>query len=220
MNDRSINSFLEETTISCNNLLLSTVSLSEISSLADVALGEIHPNDYMPFGSPWSLGTPEQRRNKLHSWYERRLQENSHEVWTWLFKVSLKGKIIGSTNLHSQNFSTSRTVSTGSWLLREWQGKGFGTTMRLCLLQLAFEHIGATRAESEAWEDNIASRRVNEKCGYRVVGKHSLLREGSLATMIQYSLTVKDWRQRSAIAPQIKVGISPTVKQTLLRRVR
>jgi RimJ/RimL family protein N-acetyltransferase len=70
----------------------------------------------------------------------------------------------------SDNFAVTRTVHTGSWLGKAHQGKGIGTEMRSAVLQFAFDHLKAERADSGAFTDNAQSLRVSEKLGYRPDG--------------------------------------------------
>ena len=71
-----------------------------------------------------------------------------------------------------QRFAEERTVDTGSWLGRDWQGRGLGTEMRAGVLQLAFEGLGARRATSGAIQGNPQSLGVSRKLGYTETGSH------------------------------------------------
>ena len=74
--------------------------------------------------------------------------------------------------LRGKRFAEERTVDTGSWLGREWQGRGLGTEMRAGVLQLAFEGLGARRATSGAIQGNPQSLGVSRKLGYTETGSH------------------------------------------------
>lgn len=181
------------TRLICGDISLDAISFDGIEELAFAASGVIHADDYMPFGFPWSMGTAEERSDRLRRWYADRLREMSRDRWTLIFSVQLKGQIVGSTNLYAEGFPNRRTVSTGSWLLSSVHGRGIGTLMRRMILDFAFAHLGADRAMSEAWEDNWPSRRVNEKCGYLVVDQYEKARGNGTATMLQYELPRGRW---------------------------
>jgi hypothetical protein len=85
----------------------------------------------------------------------------------------------------AKQFAIIREVSTGSWLGAAYQRRGFGTEMRAAVLQLAFDHLGATAARSGAFTDNPASLRISEKLGYRTDGASSHARRGTAATEIR-----------------------------------
>jgi RimJ/RimL family protein N-acetyltransferase len=57
-------------------------------------------------------------------------------------------------------------VDTHSWLATDARGRGWGKQMRAAVLVLAFEHLGATAAVTEAWSDNAASLGVSRSLGY------------------------------------------------------
>lgn len=204
------------TRLTRGDLILEGISLDGIEKLANAASGVIHADDYMPFGSPWSAGTPEQRVHRLRRWYAGQLREASPERWAFIFSVHLDGQIVGSTNLYADSFADQRTVSTGSWLLRGVHGRGIGTSMRRMVLDLAFAHLRADRATSEAWEDNWPSRRVNEKCGYHLVGEYEKARGDRTATMLQYELPRGRWVLESSTSPQTSVEIDPRLAAALL----
>ena len=76
------------------------------------------------------------------------------------------GVLVGLQELMAKDFAVTRTVETGSWLGAAHQGDGIGTEMREAVLQFAFDHLKATRADSGAFVDNPRSLRVSEKLGY------------------------------------------------------
>jgi RimJ/RimL family protein N-acetyltransferase len=80
--------------------------------------------------------------------------------------VRHEGKVIGVQELGARDFGVLREVNTGSWLGKDFQGNGFGTEMRVGVLQFAFDHLGAHIARSAAWQGNQASNRVSAKLGY------------------------------------------------------
>ena len=59
-----------------------------------------------------------------------------------------------------------------------YQGRGLGTEMRAAVLGLAFDHLGAERARSEAFTDNPASLGVSRRLGYREDGSRTVVVRG------------------------------------------
>ena len=55
----------------------------------------------------------------------------------------------------------------GYWLGEDFWGKGYVTEATLRVLQYAFEELNLTQLWAGAYEENIASQRVLEKCGFR-----------------------------------------------------
>jgi RimJ/RimL family protein N-acetyltransferase len=57
-------------------------------------------------------------------------------------------------------------MKSGSWLGREFQGRGIGTAMRKVICAFVFDHLDAQFITSGAYTDNPASLAVSRKCGY------------------------------------------------------
>lgn len=145
----------------------SEVDLAELAQLA--ARGIYDPlNLYIP-RSPvggWSdLPSPMAERSFLQ-YYWASLTDWKPEKWTLLLAVRVNGTAIGVQEIGARDYSITRTVSTGSWLGRQYQGQGYGKEMRLAILHLAFHGLGAHFAESAAWESNAPSLGVSRSLGY------------------------------------------------------
>jgi RimJ/RimL family protein N-acetyltransferase len=115
--------------------------------------------------------------------------------WVLVFAVVIDGRAVGTQEMTASEFPRLRTVNTFSWLTRSHQGRGFGKEMRKAILHLAFDGLGAARAESEAFEDNPASLRVSESVGYRRNGTTWTLRQDEAAPMTRFLITVDDWKR-------------------------
>lgn len=61
-------------------------------------------------------------------------------------------------------------VETGSYILRSFQGHGYGTQARRAALTVAFTYCGFGIAVSESWPTNTASQAVSLSCGYTFLG--------------------------------------------------
>ena len=112
--------------IRSERLVLRLPTDDEILALMDAAHGGIHPPDEMPFGVAWSvLPSPEFERGFVqHHWLMRGAWRA--DDWNLNLMAELDGKPVGSQSVHGRGFAEERTVGTGSWLLREWQGWGLG----------------------------------------------------------------------------------------------
>jgi len=73
---------------------------------------------------------------------------------------------MGVQDVTARDFAVRKTVVTGSWLGRAYQGRGYGTEMRAAVLTLAFDGLGADRAESGYFTGNAQSAGVSAKLGY------------------------------------------------------
>jgi RimJ/RimL family protein N-acetyltransferase len=133
----------------------------------------------MPFAVPWTDASqsPEFEREFV-AFHEQALRDWRPDDWTLELVVFLDGQPVGSQALIGKGFAAERTVSTGSWLGRAWQGHGLGTEMRAATLAFAFEGLGATVACSGAIAGNEQSLAVSRKLGYVEVGTGTVAPRG------------------------------------------
>ncbi|HJU36285.1 MAG TPA: GNAT family protein [Gaiellaceae bacterium] len=168
----------------------------ELDALREVALGGIHPPEFMPFTIAWTddPGLPEFR-----AYHEVRRRDWRPEEWHLELGVFLEGDAVGIQALESRDFAETLTVGTGSWLGRRFQGRGVGTEMRTAALELAFRGLGAQLARSGAVDGNFASLRVSEKLGYRAVGRGTVAPRGVELAHTDVALRREDWRPPLAV---------------------
>lgn len=101
--------------------------------------------------------------------------------------------MIGTQGMEATDFAVTREVGTGSWLGRRHQRHGLGAEMRAAVLQFAFDHLGAERARSAAFTDDVASHRVSQRLGYRRDGTATVARRGVPAEEVRLLLTNEDF---------------------------
>jgi RimJ/RimL family protein N-acetyltransferase len=109
--------------------------------------------------------------------------------------VVVDGDIVGVQAMLADQFPTLRTVSTGSWLGRRYQGKGIGTEMRSAMLHLAFAGLGAEHALTRAFIDNGASIGVTRRLGYEEAGRELVVRREAPAWLLGFRLPRLRWEQ-------------------------
>ena len=134
---------------------------AELRKLYAVAAAGIHDPAVMPFEIPWTDDLSEAAFLDYH-------RAERH------FVVFLDGEPIGVQGVtqHPDH------VETGSWLGRDYQGRGYGTEMRAAVLTYAFERLGAEVARSGAIDGNPQSLGVSRKLGYEVIGSHTVAPRG------------------------------------------
>ena len=86
--------------------------------------------------------------------------------WVLELVVLHEGEPIGLQALEGKDFARERVVDTHSWLVAAARGRGWGKQMRAAVLELAFGHLGAVAAVTEAWADNASSLGVSRSLGY------------------------------------------------------
>jgi RimJ/RimL family protein N-acetyltransferase len=163
----------------------------ELDELFEVAAAGIHPPEEMPFAVAW---TDDLQRDAFLEFHRARCREWSPTTWTLNLVTFLDGRVIGTQAVEAREFGRERTVGTGSWLGAAHQRKGYGTEQRAAVLELAFRGLGARTAVSGALLPNLASQRVSEKLGYRVVGTSEVAPRGEPVQHYDYRLERAEWR--------------------------
>lgn len=183
-------------TLRAGDLVLRVPTDDELLELMDLALTGIHPPDEMPFGVAWSImRSPAFERSYLAYYWANRASFTP-DSWELGLGVRLGDRLIGVQGMHAHSFAATRTVGTGSWLGRDFQGQGHGKTMRSAMLTLAFEGLGAIAAETEAFLDNRSSAGVSRALGYRENGVGTLSPQGEPRPTQRFRMSVEDWRSR------------------------
>nr|WP_231925075.1 GNAT family N-acetyltransferase [Micromonospora purpureochromogenes] len=86
-------------------------------------------------------------------------------------------------------------MTTSAWLGVDHQGRDYGTEAGAGLLTLAFDHLGATAALTEVFQDNHSSQGVSRKLGYGHGGISVDARDGEAVVSDRLRLTLQRWRQ-------------------------
>ena len=115
----------------------------------------------------------------------------SSSEWTLSLVIRHRGEFIGVIDLRRRRIPGSASsggedlrgllrdlglkagdsyVETGSYILRPFQGHGYGTQARRAALTVAFTYCGFGIAVSESWPTNTASQAVSLSCGYTFLG--------------------------------------------------
>ena len=111
------------------------------------------------------------------------------------------GRLLGGCELRLQ---PDGSAHVSYWTSGGERRRGYATRALALLLQYALS-IGVTRLESHVAEDNLASRRVSEKAGFRPASKFTANRTG----IIRYKARLQTSRARqgsSEAPPKDQVG--------------
>jgi RimJ/RimL family protein N-acetyltransferase len=138
--------------------------------LAGLAAKGIHEPDQMPFEYPWTdAASPDLERNALR-FYWRSRAETTPAAWHLIFAVLAGDAVVGTSSLIATDYPAARSFESGSWVGRHFQGRGFGTELRIATLHLGFLGLHAEQATTRAYTDNAASLAVTRKLGYEPNG--------------------------------------------------
>ena len=119
--------------------------------------------------------------------------KTSPDWWHLSFAVVVEDEVVGQQNITAADFKNLRTVNSFSFLARAHQGRGLGKEMRSAVLHLAFAGLGALRAESDAFHDNLGSIGVSRSLGYHDNGTTLAPRPSGAALMLRFLMTREQW---------------------------
>jgi RimJ/RimL family protein N-acetyltransferase len=161
--------------------------------LVAVAGRGVHDPAVMPFSVPWTdLPSPQMEREAMRFYWQTRAAVRP-ESWNLQFAVVVDDDVVGSCGLGAEHFSTLRQFTTGSWLGREFQGRGLGKEFRMAVLTLGFDGFGAEFALTGMWHDNAPSLGVTTSLGYERVGRRRALRRDVPDEQLEYQMSRDHW---------------------------
>lgn len=169
-------------------------SEAELPAFVALASLGVHPPEEMPFSIAWTdMPSPARERSSYQFYMSTRAGWTVDE-WVLTLGVWVDGEPAGFQDLRAHEFPAYRTVGTGSWLGQAFQGRGIGKLMRQAALALAFDHLGAQVAETEAFLTNPASSRVSLGVGYEPNGIGRLSQRGVARDTQRFRMTLEGWR--------------------------
>lgn len=201
-------------------MVVSDVELKSIDDETALDLGRlagagIH-GESLPFYRPWSRGTPVEVARNVYTYHSGLRSRATPASWSLEFAARLDGTLIGVQALQADDFATTRSAESGSWLGREYQGRGIGTLLRVAILTFAFDALGAREVTTAAWADNTASNAVTRKIGYQPNGELLLDREGVATVSKRYRLERSTWDARpDELRSHVQIDGLPAVTQWL-----
>lgn len=152
--------------IRAGNLTLRVFRDSDLPAYADLINSRLFSDEQAPHVFAWWARDPADKLldSLQFQWSQRAGIKPS--AWTLPLAVFEGDRLVGSQDIGAKDFATLGVVNSGSYLRLDAQGRGIGTLMRQMVLVLAFDHLGAIRAESGAVLGNESSMAVSRHCGY------------------------------------------------------
>ena len=183
----------------------------DCTQLAELAARGIHDPGWMPISLAWTdAPSPELERSAMQFYWRMRASW-SPDNWSCPLVAIHDGEVIGVQDFGAKRFAILRGVSSGSWLGRAHQGKGFGKEQRAAMLHLAFEGLGALRAESEARDDNGPSLGVSRALGYVENGDYFDVVRGERVRSVRIKLMRERWESHRKYEVEIS-GLEPCLE--------
>ncbi len=128
-------------------------------------------------------------------YFERQLAERTNRAWFCFVIVDEASDLQGLFFLKNINWRVPK-AEFAYFIDKDLEGKGIMTHAFRLLISHCFSELGFNRLYLVAMEDNLASRRLAEKCGFRHEGtlrKDFCLASGELVDDVLYGLVKEDW---------------------------
>jgi len=144
---------------------------------------------------PWEATSPEPAMDAppTYSAMVRRLRTEAREGRTMPFVITFGGDLVGQLTVGGISWGSLRSAHIGYWVDRRVAGRGIMPTA----VAMATDHcfaIGLHRIEINIRPENMASRRVVEKLGFRPEGLRPryLHIDGDWRDHLSFALTVDE----------------------------
>ena len=110
--------------ITAGPLQLRGIVDDDLALLAELAGQGIHAPEDMPFFFPWTDVPAEEMLRNFAQYHWRTRADFSVAAWAMNLGVWHEGTLVGVQGFETSNYLVTRTGETGSWLGREFQGRG------------------------------------------------------------------------------------------------
>ena len=102
-------------------------------------------------------------------------------------------QLIGSIGLHISQ--ANRSASIGYWISKEYEGQGIMTKCCEAMINYAFRELKLNRIEIRAIKENLRSRAIPERLGFKHEGtfRQDVMLYDHLADSIVYGLLAEEW---------------------------
>lgn len=177
--------------ITSGEVVLRGVTDADLEPLLEALPGDLEMN---PANERFAgLADDADRRRQLVAEIWKHRGTWSPGSWCLDLAVEVDGRVVGVQALEGEEFPLLRTVDSFSWLAADVRSRGLATLMRVGVLALAFEHLGAEAAVSSAVLDNAPSLAVSRRLGYVDNGLSRTNTPNGPATLQHVRLTRETW---------------------------
>jgi ribosomal-protein-alanine N-acetyltransferase len=106
-----------------------------------------------------------------------------------LLAIEVDGEAVGGIGVTSLGDVYKNTAEIGYWVAAPYQGRGIVTEAVKALVPIAFERLDVVRIQAGIFENNRASARVLEKCGFQreAVHKRAVTKNGTIMDEVIYA---------------------------------
>ncbi len=174
-----------------DRIKLRKLRLSDVGSLCE------HVNDREV--TRWTLNIPYPYSTTAGVRFVRHTRYSIRKGKGYALGIVLKdtNKVIGVVDLFGVDVKNKK-AELGYWLGRRYWGRGIMTEAVVLMLEFGFEFLDLHRIYARVFEENVASKRVLEKTGFKLEGKsrHEIYKYGKWWDLLRYSILEGEYRVR------------------------
>jgi [ribosomal protein S5]-alanine N-acetyltransferase len=148
--------------------------------------------------APWEPTSPLpwDERNSVGAWpaLHSALRSSARKGLMLPFMITYGGRIVGQINVSNVVHGALRSCTVGYWVDGAMAGRGITPTALALAIDHCFGPVGLHRVEATVRPENLASRRVLTKLGFREEGMfvRYLSVAGAWRDHLGYALTVEE----------------------------
>jgi ribosomal-protein-alanine N-acetyltransferase len=184
------------------DLVLVTARL-RLRPFADADVDELWPfvsDPELPRMMTWAAHTDRSQTAAFIQSTRESLASGTGATWA----IEVDGRVMGVISLDDIRFVAAAlridSADLGYWIAPALRRTGLVTEATLAVVRCGFDDIGLHKIRVRCVEENVASRRVIEKVGFRLVGRQEddSWRDGRWWSMLSYELTSSAWNDAAA----------------------
>ncbi|MDP1854232.1 MAG: GNAT family N-acetyltransferase [Candidatus Omnitrophota bacterium] len=147
----------------------------------------------------WTLNIPHPYFKDSATRFIRKTHYDARKKKAYAFGIMLKkeNKVIGVITLLKLDYK-NRNAEIGYWLGKRYWEQGFMTEAAKLLIEFGFRRLKLHKIYAGLFEENIASRRVLEKSGFKLEGKirEPRFRYGKWHNELRYGILYSEYKSR------------------------
>ena len=145
------------------------------------------------------------------------IKVKKEEKYNFYIELKSEKKIIGVLDLKVD--SNNNIGTTGSWINKKYQRRGYMTEAKIAVNDFAFNKLKLRKLETSVFNFNIASNSTQKRMGYKIEGlkrKHSISKAtGKIHDEKIYGLLKEEWKKAR---PKIIKHLDEKIKKLENRR--
>lgn len=157
----------------------------------------------LPRMMSWAAHTERSQTVGFIEWTREALAAGSNVTWA----IERDGRAVGCVSLDGVAFAQRALrvdrAELGYWIAPALWGQGLVTEAARAVVGCGFETIGLHKIHVRCIVENVGSRRVIEKLGFRLIGRleDDVWRDGRWWSLCSYELTTGEWSDVSTTMP-------------------